>query len=109
MEEKQFKLKALTEDLRISERQLERIENQNKIFESDSPSDDDDSGEETKSNSKSHINDQSANSGTRNSFDRSRGSVADTTTPKTNITGKSIDSALESANLRALQESLDNM
>ena len=46
LDEKELKIKALEEDLRMTERQLERIENQNKIFLSDSDISDDTSEEE---------------------------------------------------------------
>ena len=54
----------MEEDLRMAERQLERLENQNKISESDSLSEDSSDGEESKNNVK-------VISGA-NSFDNSR-------------------------------------
>lgn len=118
MEEKEFKLKAMQEDLRMTERQLERIENQNKIFDSDSLSS---NSEESKGNvqvisggNSFEDSREEANKST-NANNHSRTSIGNPTrrtsignNSKTNTTAKSTDSAHESSNLRALQESLEN-
>lgn len=114
MDEKEFKLKAMEEDLRMAERQLERLENQNKIFESDSLSEDSSDGEESKGtvkvisggNSFDNSRDQSGTNHSRTSIggnDTTGNSIS-----KINTTAKSTDITHESSNMRALQESLEN-
>lgn len=91
----------------MTERQLDRIENQNKIFLSDSEISDDSSVEEQKIAS-------NRNSATINSFEQSpqnnlsRTSDNPNNVTRTNTTAKSIDSGLEQENLRAFQETMDS-
>ena len=91
----------------MTERQLDRIENQNKIFLSDSEISDDSSVEEQKIAS-------NRNSATINSFEQSpqnnlsRTSDNPNNVTRINTTAKSIDSGLEQENLRAFQETMDS-
>ena len=92
----------------MTERQLERIENQNKIFLSDSDISDDTSEEEQK-------NASNKNSTNINSFEQSpknnnlsRTSDNPNSVTRTNTTAKSIDSGLEQENFRAFQETMDS-
>lgn len=105
LDEKDFKHKALEEELRMAERQLERLENQNKIFLSDSDISDD-SSEESKTASGS--NTLMLNS-FEDSTDRSRTSENNNTRATINSTAKSMDSGLESENIKAFQETLEGM
>ena len=107
LDEKDFKHKALDEELRMAERQLERLENQNKIFLSDSDISDD-SSEESKTASNNNIMLNSFEDSTDKGNDRSR--TSDNNTRATiNTTAKSTDSGLESDNIRNFQENLEGM
>ena len=88
----------------MAQRQLERLENQNKIFESDSLSDESSDGEEKK---------VQVISGASNSFDNSReisnNRSTDNNNTRTSMTAKSQeDSAVESSTMQALRESLES-
>lgn len=93
----------------MTERQLERIENQNKIFDSDSISSD---SEESKGNvqvisaGNSFENSREEVNRSSNSLSNSQRTLGNNT--KTNTTAKSAGSSHESSNLKALQESLEN-
>ena len=105
------------EDLRIAERQLERLENQNRVFDSESLSDDT-SDEETKKAEKSGVShassldDSASDANNRGSMtsgnNRSRMSEGGTNNTRANTTAKSNDSVTDSSNYKALQESLDS-
>ena len=80
----------------MAQRQLERLEDQNRVFDSESLS----SESETEEESKNRMS----------SFDDSQGRSANISTDdktKANTTAKSGDSGIESQNVRALQDSLD--
>ena len=98
VDEKEFKFKALQEELRMKERQLERLEDQNKIFCSDTSSED---SEEEAKNAKSRGHMRHAS----NSFEE----VDDNRRSGANTTAKSLDSNVESENMRAFQNSLDSL
>jgi len=83
----------------MSQRQLERLEDQNRVFDSDSMSSESESAEESKKRMSSFEDSQ------RRSADNS--TDADNTKSNTNTTAKSGDSAIESSGVRALQESLE--
>lgn len=105
IEEREFKVKSLKQDLGMTRKQLERLEEQNRVFDSESLSSDSD--EETKSGKPGNSFDDSAGRNTPNN--RSNNNISrDMDKTKANTTGKSTDSAIESNEYRALQESLDS-
>ncbi len=89
----------------MTRKQLERLEEQNRVFDSESLSSDSD--EETKSGKPGNSFDESAGRNTPNN--RSNNNISrDMDKTKANTTAKSTDSAIESNEYRALQESLDS-
>ena len=78
----------------MAQRQLERLEDQNRVFDSESLSSESEDVEESKKRS---FDDSQGRSNTSGEADKT----------KANTTAKSGDSAIEVASVKALQESLD--
>lgn len=107
--------------MRVAERQIDRIENQNRVFDSESISDDT-SEEESKSGSNARPGSNSFddrdttndNSGVNTSKGKANNNKSRVSTDagnksRDNTMAKSMDSGYESSNFKALQESLDSI